>query len=245
MHILALVQGVYGERIVSHIQNNLPQSWRIQSFTVPSISLAVVDDPDEFLPQNMDKADLILHLAEAQQAAQLLTAVVEKTGAKAVIASIDNGAWIPLGLRNQLKRELEKEMVDIVFPEPFCSLTESTAGFGDSFMEYSSETASQFARYFGKPVLDVQLDSKTNKITGAKIKRGAPCGSTQYTVNRMKGYTPENVTPHAGLMCLHYPCLASMEFINTSEGVDTIMHLSGKVFNEAVERSLTAQGLID
>ena len=238
MRILALVQGVYGERIVSHIQANCPKSWEVNYYKVPPISIPIVDDPEEFLPDKLLDADLILHLAESSQAAQLLSGVVNMTGAKAVIAPIDNSNWIPKGMRNQLNRELTKLKVDIVFPEPFCSITQSSVGYGRTYESYDNKLIAEFATHFGKPILKVELDKDNHLITGAIIERGAPCGSTQYTVNRIKGYNKENIIPHAGLMCLHYPCLASMQFENTDEGVDTIMHNSGRIFNEAVATSL-------
>ncbi len=72
MRILAIVQGVYGERIVDNIKKRLPEGWQITGWTPPSINEPVVDNPREYLPEKLRKADMILHLANTNQAAQLL-----------------------------------------------------------------------------------------------------------------------------------------------------------------------------
>lgn len=73
------------------------------------------------------------------------------------------------------------------------------------------------------------------KIAAARVLRGTPCGATQYTCGRIIGLPADTVTPGAGLLNIHYPCLASMQFEYTDESIDTIMHTGGKVFNEALD----------
>jgi len=238
MKLLIIIQGNYGQRIADHISAAKPQKWQLNIWTVPPITESVVDEPEAYLPDSLPQADLILHLAESPQAAQLLPALVEKTGAKGVIASIDSTAWIPLGLRNQLRRELNNSGVAIVYPEPLCSIDEATVGFYENNKQpYTSAIISEFARYFGKPKLELTLNEKKS-IIATKILRGSPCGSSHYTSRRIVGLQAESAVPTAGLMCLHYPCLASMQFEQTDNGVDTIMHTSGRVFNEAMEKAL-------
>lgn len=238
MQLLILIQGNYGQRIADHIDASKPEGWRVKTWFVPPIAESIVDDPHSYLPEDLPQADLILHLAETAQAAQLLPAVVEKSGARGVIASIDSSAWIPLGLRNQLRRELGKKEVVIVYPEPLCSIDEQTVGFYEQNKQpYTSAIISEFARHFGKPEVDLTLD-ENGRISAAKILRGSPCGSSHYTAGRIIGLEAKNAVPKAGLMCLHYPCLASMQFEQTDNGVDTIMHTSGRVFNEAMEKAL-------
>ena len=237
MKILILKQGVYGERIVENMRNKAPVEWSITTFDVPTILEPILDEPEIYVPDHLQPADLILHLGESAQAAQLLPTVAEITGANAVIASIDTTAWIPLGLRNQLRRELSTLGVTIVFPEPLCSIDEDTVGFNDSIEPYTNETIRQFSRVFGKPILEVKVDCK-GKISEIEVLRSAPCGSTEYTVKRVLGMAVEQAVPTSGLMCLHYPCLASMTFEQKANGVDTIMHNSGRIFNEGMENAL-------
>jgi len=240
MNLLIIIQGNYGQRIADHIEANKPQDWQVKTWMVPSITESVVDEPEQYLPDSLPQADLILHLAESPQAAQLLPTLADKTKARGIIASIDSTAWIPLGLRNQLRRELNKKDIAIVYPEPLCSIDEETVGFNENNKQpYTSAIISEFARYFGKPKIVLTLDQKKS-IIAAKILRGSPCGSSHYTSRRIIGLEADNAIPKAGLMCLHYPCLASMQFEQTDNGVDTIMHTSGRVFNEAMEKALKA-----
>ena len=238
MQLLITIQGNYGRRIAENIKNKKPDGWQVEVWTLPLITESIVDDPDLYLPEDLEPADLILHLGESSQAAQLLPALAARCGAQGVIASIDSSAWIPKGLRNQLRRELGQKGVTIVFPEPLCSIDEETVGFYEVNKEpYTSEIIRKFASHFGKPRLKLNIDEK-GYIAGADVLRGAPCGSSEYTVRRIRGLKADQSVPTAGLMCLHYPCLASMQFEQTDNGVDTIMHTSGRVFNEAMEKAL-------
>ncbi len=238
MQLLIMIQGHYGQRIADNIKAKMPRNWKSEVWTVPMITESIVDDPDEYIPAGLPEVDMILHLCESAQAAQLLPAVAEKVKAKGIVASIDSTAWIPMGLRNQLKRELGKKEITIVFPEPLCSIDEHSVGFYEKNKQpYSNEIISEFARHFGKPKLDLEFDDQNN-IKAAKVLRGAPCGSSEYTAKRIIGLEAGKSVPKAGLMCLHYPCLASMQFEQTDNGVDTIMHTSGRVFNEAMEKAL-------
>lgn len=90
MRILALVHGIYGERIVRNIRARAPQGWEIESLQAPRALPIIVEELEEFLPPTLPQIDLILHLAETHQAAQLLPGVVRLTGARVVIAPVDN-----------------------------------------------------------------------------------------------------------------------------------------------------------
>lgn len=106
MHILCLYQGIFGERIEDNLKYQGPKKWQISILEIPNTLPLIVGDPEEFLPANFPAVDLVLHLTENSQAAQLLPGIIRLSGAKAVIAPIDNKAWKPVGLRYQLKREL-------------------------------------------------------------------------------------------------------------------------------------------
>jgi len=238
MRILITYQGIYGERISRHIKESMPADWEIYSWQPPRLALPVIDDPEEFVPANLPPVDLILHLCETAQAAELIPAIVKITGASGVVASVDHAHWIPSGLRQQLQHDLKEMGCDIVFQEPLCSLTEHTYGYGHKQKHYQSEIISDFAHHYGWPQLKIVIDDDGN-IASARVVRGAPCGSSQYTCGRIIGLQAHESIPTAGLLCLHYPCLASMQFEYTEDGIDTIMHTCGKVFNEALARALT------
>ncbi len=229
LRILATVQGPYGRRIVEHIRRQVGAGWDVLVVELPLINLPVLDEPEAFVPAGLPNADLLLHMGENQTVAQLIPAMAQVSGAGAVIAPVDHSHWIPPGLRRQLKRELEAAGRAIVFPEPFCSLTAT---------DTDHPAVQRFGSRFGFPVLRVTPDASGTHIAGVEVLRGSPCGSSLYAAERMHGLDISEAVPQAGLICLHYPCLASMALENREGKIDTLMHLAGQLFNLAVERAL-------
>ncbi len=123
MRILAVVQGNFGTRKVENIRSHGPSDWTVEVFTPPRALPQIIDEPEEFLPEELPRADLLLYLGESPGAAQLVPEMASLSGARAVIAPIDNSAWLPPGLANQLQRELDSMGIASVFPRPFCTLT--------------------------------------------------------------------------------------------------------------------------
>ncbi|MGB2895087.1 MAG: DUF166 family protein [Anaerolineales bacterium] len=237
MRILAFVHDHYGKRIVDNISSRAPSSWEVSSITAPRSLPPIVDEPLEFLSPELPQADLVLHLAETARAAQLLPGLVFLTKAKVVIAPVDSEAWLPSGLRLQLQRELAEQGVEIHFPKPFCSL--NTAAWLDKTRDAPPHPILQeFARYFGRPSLEIVLEEDGETIHELIVERGAPCGSSQYAAKRIAGLKMREAVPQGGLICLHYPCLASMQPKTTDEGVETLMHTSGIIYNESLSRAI-------
>jgi hypothetical protein len=237
MRILALHQGHYGERIVGHISKAAPEGWAIEVITPPRALPVVIDEPEEFLPANIPQADLLLAMSESPEAAQLIPAIARLSKVGAVIMPVDNSAWLPLGLQNELRREITGTGVTVVFPKTFCTLTEKTTGYGSDVEYYDSQQIASFARYFGRPRLKIEIDAAGTGITGVKVERSAPCGSTHYVAEKLVGVPVVEAVPRAGLYAHHYPCLASMQMEATG---DTLMHISGYVVNDEVGRELRA-----
>ena len=241
MHILALTQGYYGNRIVEHLKTWAPREWAIEVIAVPSVLPPIIDEPEEFLPTEVSQVNLLLALVESPGAADLIPTLAKLSGPKAVIAPIDNSVWLPLGLKNQLQQELAEMGITAVFPKTFCTLTESSAGFRTNAEPYDNESIASFAKHFGKPRLNIKVDPHSETIAEVVIERGAPCGSTQYVAQRLVGMPIEEVLPRAGLIVHHYPCLASMKREQLDSHLfDTLMHISGYVVNEEVEREINS-----
>jgi hypothetical protein len=236
MRILVLHQGHYGERIVEHIRGTAPEDWVLETIIPPRTLPIVIDEPEEFLPSDIPQADLLLAMSESPETAQLVPAIARHSGVAAVIMPVDNSAWLPPGLQNELQREIAGTGATAVFPRTFCTLTEETAGYYDKdIATHSSQQIAAFARYFGRPRLKIEVDRKGARISGVKVERCAPCGSTRYVAEKLVGLLVEEAVPQAGLHAHHYPCLASMQLEPTG---DTLMHISGYVVNEEVERAL-------
>ncbi len=239
MRILALVQGLYGERIVKHLASILPTGWTIEKLSAPSVLPPVVDEPDEFLPQAVPQSDLLLALTESMGAAQLVTALARRCGAGSVIMPVDSPSWLLPGMKLQIGRELAREGIASVFPRTFCTLTEHGCGFRKGYEGYRDERIARFAGLFGRPRLEVDVDLDTRRITKVSVRRGAPCGSTHFVAIELVGMALDEVLPQAGLIAHYYPCLASMQREHLDEGVvEPLMNISGYVVNEELERVL-------
>jgi len=237
MDILVLYQGTYGQRISENVKLQAPDHWQINTLILPDALPVIVDEPEEFLPGGFPSADLLLYLAESSQVAQLMPGAVRLSGACAVIAPVDNNAWIPSGLRRQLKRELSSLFAAVVFPEPFCTLTEELLHEQADLKPRQAEILSNFLEHFGRPRLHVALN-EDETINEVIIERGAACGSSQYAAERLRGKPAAEAVPQGGLICLHYPCLASMKPTRPKDGVENLMHLSGVIFNEELTKAL-------
>ena len=239
MKILAVIQGNYGERIVENIKKNCPQEWKIESITLQKNLPPIIDEPEEFLPAGLPESDLVLFLGESANASQLIPDIARMSGAKGVVAPIDHSSRLPQGLKGQVKQELERLGIDSVFPKNFCTLTTNTYGYRESAESYESAIIAEFATHFGRPKLKVAVDPATKIITGITVERCSPCGSTYHAVNKAIGFHVDQAIPKLGLTAMQYPCLASMQMEHIDKGLyNTLMHLSGQIFNEELEPHL-------
>jgi hypothetical protein len=103
MRILAIISGDYGIRHVENIRTNGPQEWVINTWKAPSIFPLIIDYPEDYIPDDLPETDLILSFAEHRGVAELLPDIAKQTKAQAVIAGVDNEAWLPRGLARQLR----------------------------------------------------------------------------------------------------------------------------------------------
>jgi hypothetical protein len=233
MRILIAIQGYYGERMVDNIKRHAPADWEVNQVTLPTGLPAIIDDADEFLPRELPPADLLISLGEHPGVAQMIPDMVKRSGAKAVIAPADNRAWLPFGLARQVKQKLESMGVDMVYPVPFCTLTENDS---------QDPRIREFARYFGKPEVSIEFyqDDK-HRVGKVIVKREAPCGSTRFVADRLVGTWFREVAEQAGLLHHQFPCLATM--VIDREFEDTLMHRAGNMLKQTVQQSVKDAGL--
>ena len=233
MDILITTQGAYGLRIVENIKKRCPSDWNIASVSLPVNLPYIIDEPEEFLPQSLPRVDLLIFLSESQNGPQLIPDLIPLTGAKGVIVPIENSSWMSLGLKGQVREALAKMDVGSVFPKNFCTLTDKTYGYGDSAESYECEIISQFAQHFGRPEFKIHVNQETKIIEDIEVLRCSPCGSTYHGVEKTIGKHVDEALPKAGLICMQFPCLASMAMEQIDKGLyNTLMHLSGQIFNE-------------
>ena len=233
MRILGVITGEYGERHLSNVRQHAPEGWTIERWRAPSQYPIVMDYPDEFVSPDLSPTDLVLSFPEVAAVAELIPEVVKLTGASAVIAAVDNEAWLPRGLARQLRGWLERMGVVCVTPKPLCSLTETDYGMARrQRIPYENPLISEFARYFGQPNLRLSVDPDSRTITGAEVTRDAVCGCARFVAERLVGVSADDAEQQAGLQHHHYPCMASMG-IDVDFG-DTLMHVSGNVLKDNV-----------
>ena len=125
MKILSIISGEYGERHVRNIRANGPRHWHLEVWKAPEFFPPVIDYPEDYLPDRLPTAHLILSFAEQKGVAELLPEIAEMTGARSVLVAVDNETWLPTGLARQLHSWLNRIGVNCVTPKPLCSLTET------------------------------------------------------------------------------------------------------------------------
>ena len=237
MRLLAIISGQYGARHADNIRQHAPAGWTLETWQAPAAFPLVIDYPEDYLPASLPAADLILSFAEHKGVAELLPDIAQMTGAQAVIAAVDSEAWLPRGLARQLRGWLERMQVPCATPKPLCSLTETD--FGVTRREriaYHSPLIAEFARYFGQPNLEIQVDPDTRTIAAVEVRRDAVCGCARYVAEGLVGLSVDEAGEKAGLLHHHFPCLASMG--KDIDFGDTLMHVSGNVLKDNVIEQL-------
>ncbi len=230
LRLFVLFQAHYGQRILDNLRRYAPRTWTVNAWRAPAGLPVVVDDPSPYLPLHLPTADLVLSLGESAGVAQLLPGIVERTGAQAVIAPVDNVAWLPDGLVHQLGQWLEGMGVTAVFPKPFCSLTETVYNLPQRERRFDNPWIAEFARHFGRPIFHITCDGE--KIATVQVERDAACGCARSVARQLVGVNVREAVIQAGLFHHHYPCLATMR-VDPHLGIPLIQ-ASGNFMRRAV-----------
>jgi hypothetical protein len=232
MRILAVISGEYGQRHVDNLRAHGPSDWEIEVWQAPGVLPPIIDYPEEFLPDSLPAADVILAFGEHPGVAELIPEIAQMTGAKAVIAPVDREEWLPRGLARQLRGWLADIGVACVTPKPLCSLTETHYNVRRHKVEYDDPLIAEVARHFGQPELRITVDPDTHRITGVQLERDAFCGAARHVASGLHGVHANEAEEKAGLLHHHYPCLAGMQ--KDADFDDTLMHVSGNILKDRV-----------
>lgn len=233
MQILGIISGEYGRRHIDNIREHGPSSWKIEVWQAPMVLPPMIDDPEDYLPEHLSPASLILSFAELPGVAELLPEIASMTGAQAVIAAIDNEAWLPRGLARQLRGWLKDVGVTCVTPKPLCSLTETHYSITrKQEVTYEHPLITEFARHFGQPELKIDVDPTTKRIQAVEVRRDAVCGCARHVASNLIGISVEEAEEKGGLLHHHYPCMAAMG-VDIDYG-DTLMHVSGNLLKDHI-----------
>jgi hypothetical protein len=217
---------------VDNIRARGPEDWAIEVWQAPPVLPLIVDYPEDYVPDSLPPADLILAFGEHKGVAELIPEVAKVTGARAVIAGVDREEWLPRGLARQLRGWLEDMGVASVTPKPLCSLTETYYNVRRHRIEYDDPLIAEFARYFGQPGFEITVDPEARTITEVKVTRDAFCGCAYYVAKGLVGVSANEAEFEAGMLHHHYPCLAGM--VKDPDFNDTLMHVSGHILKEEV-----------
>ena len=234
LRILAVTQGLWGKRIAENIQARASSDWLVKTWESSRMIPPIVDDPEEFLPPELPEVDIVLALGETAGLAQLIPEIARVTKARAVIAPIDHNASLPPGLVRQLSKWLEEIGVAVVFPKPFCSLTESTYNRTPLVTTHQDPVIQRFARHFGRPEFRVTLTE--GRIKEIEVVRDSACGCAYHVAEKLIDTPVNDAIGEAGMLHHHFPCLASME--RDSDYMDTLMHISGNLLNDAIKAEI-------
>jgi thymidylate synthase len=226
MRILVVTQGKWGERIAQHLRRTVPNDWLLSGWRGPVGLPLVIDDPDEFLPETLEPADLLLVLTESAGMTDLAPDVAALCGAMAVIVAVDARTWAPPGLVRQVRQRLERAGVDSAFPAPFCSLAPS---------DRQHELIRAFAEQYGRPELSCAVAD--GEIVSCAATREAPCGNTRYIAERLAGVAVERGPEEAGLLHHYFPCWGGMDG-DPVRGEHTLLHVAATMSQNAVKRAL-------
>ncbi|MGB6681385.1 MAG: DUF166 family protein [Candidatus Bathyarchaeia archaeon] len=223
-----LIQGSYGNRIAENLKKNSPSNWKITVYQFSKDMPKIIENPESFFPKNIVNCDVIISLGESPALATILPDLVILTGAKAVIAPVDNPLWLPQGVITQISKELKELNVQYAFPRPFCSMDPNT---GLSLID-------EFAGQFGRPELQIELRNDT--IKEVRILRGSPCGSAHYMSEGILGLKKNQADKRAGLLIQIFPCLASRSSSSIGKK-KPLIHIAANIAMAAVLKSLSKE----
>ncbi len=232
--ILAVTQGMWGERIAENILRHAPSHWKVTSWAAPRAIPLVVEDPEEYINTPIPSAELLLALGETAGLAQLIPDLARLCGCRTVLAPVDRNEALPKGLVIQLRGWLEAMGVNSVFPRPFCTLTEETINRYPILERYDDVLVREFARWFGRPSLSLEIEEGV--IRAACVTRDSACGCARFVAEGLAGVRAADAAEQAGMLHHHFPCLASMNI--DADYRDTLMHVSGNCLKDEVAQAV-------
>ena len=228
--VLAVTQGLWGERIAENIQRHAPPHWTVHAWGAPRAIPPVVEDPEEYIKSPIPKADLLVALGDTAGLAQLIPDIARLCGCASVLAPIDRNEALPKGLVEQLRGWLAADGVRSVFPRPLCTLGEETINRWPIVERYDDPLVREFARWYGQPKLALTIEDKA--VTRVDVTRDSACGCARFVAEGLVGVRADEAVEHAGMLHHHYPCLASMNI--DADYRDTLMHVSGNCLKDEV-----------
>ncbi|MDI7261393.1 MAG: DUF166 family protein [Thermodesulfobacteriota bacterium] len=225
MKLLILYEGDYGKRFWENIGQHAPGGWEVKGYHYTKKIPTFVEELSDYLPRDLPTCDLLLSVQEHPVVAEMIPLFIKEVGARAVIAPIDNKAYLTPGLARQLKKKLEKDDIEFLHPMTFCTLSEKMS---------KNELILEFVKSFGRP--EVKIEFEKEKVEEVRVIRDAPCGNTRYVAEHLIGTHMKDAVESSGILHHNHPCMATM--VMDAELGDTLMHHAGLQVKMAVEEAL-------
>ncbi|MFX1455209.1 MAG: DUF166 domain-containing protein [Promethearchaeota archaeon] len=209
-----------------------------------------IEEPEEFLPKNLPSVDFIMVVGIHQDLLSGLPEYLKDKKVKAVIVPIEDPKWVPAGLQTQVLKEFEENGIQAAFPKPFCALNNqldeyNKVGFN---LTRDHDYIYEFIDYFkiGVPIVSFLLSKDSESIEDVCVLHSAPCGSSYYVCQQLKGKYFKNgksgdLSLNERISKAHhaYPCNASMDQDTILK--DSILHVAGYLIRNAVRRELNLE----
>lgn len=204
-----------------------------------------IEEPSEFLPKTIPPVDFLMVVGIHQDLLSGLPDFLKDKGVKAVIVPLEDPKWVPPGLQVQVLQEFQKNGIQAAFPKPFCSLSKEFNEYnkiGYNITEHY-DFVHEFIEYFkiGVPIVSFLLDKNGKAIEDTCVLQSAPCGSTFFIVQQLKGKYFDNgheISLNERISKAHhsFPCSASMDQDSTLK--DSPLHVGGYLVRNAIRREL-------
>lgn len=181
-----------------------------------------IDNPENYLPKNLPSLDYLLIFGIHRDLLVGLPDYLRNKNIKAVIVPVEDSKWVPSGLQKQVLEDFERWGIQAAFPKPFCNLNKEEDEYNKIGFNLTSRFnyISEFVNYFkiGKPEVTLKISKDGKSIKDTSVIRSAPCGSTYYVLEHLKGKDIINGNLDFTLLYENvskahysYPCCASME----------------------------------
>jgi hypothetical protein len=217
------VGGRYAQRVIAHLSAMSPGA--VSAFQVPRALPPVLDDPAEFLPAELGRAETIIAINIHPELLLELPERAKGGTLRALIAPIEDPSWVKPGLQRQVTLACSRHGIESAFPKPFCALEPNTPAI--------AEFCEQFK--VGVPTFRIRIAD--GRVAAAEVVWGSPCGLTAFVAEQLVGLPADELLPKkAGGLHHSYPCLASMA-LDPDTG-DTIMHASLALIITRVQEAL-------
>ncbi|MCL7415093.1 MAG: DUF166 domain-containing protein [ANME-2 cluster archaeon] len=213
-----ITRGKYGKRLQDTLSHYTDFSYL--SIPIPQILPDFIEDPGSFvdelaLDEKVLSSDLVITYSLHPDITPEIVRRAGMLGAKAIIIP---GGWSRAGDSRLLQNISDQYGIRVLVEDICCSIEGNT-----------DDTVNEFTSVLGRPLLEV--DIKDDTIDNVRVIRGAPCGSTWWMAEQLKGVSVMEAPARAGLLIQQYPCRAVR---GSSGGI----HRSAQLHKQAVEDAI-------